>query len=157
MKKEEITSKNTKVEKLVQLTEYMLDRNMITDYSNKEYKIQETDIETEVQQILKDNHIEYKTKIDENWSGGYRTPKYELLFKVYVYEKDYELAKKLISTSISNTENEELISEISEKEEREQMKEDIKKLQSIKHRYALFILSIPIVVLLIVVIYYQCF
>ena len=91
-------------EGLVEVASYMLNRSIINDFMEAEKPISAKDIENDIQKILRDNNIECKTKIEENWEGSFKEPRFELYAKVYVQNKDYEIAKKIVDEYISNNE-----------------------------------------------------
>ena len=83
-------------EKLVKIYSYQLDRQIIDKCIEEERNIKSADVEIAIQQILKDNNIQYKNKINEVWSGNYKTPRYDLQVEIYVNMNDEEKTKKLI-------------------------------------------------------------
>lgn len=90
-------------EDLVEVAEYTVDRNIINQCANEGRELTKKDVETVLQQILKDNGIECKTKLEEKWNekitGEYVEPKYNLVAEIYVYKKDYDMARKLLEES----------------------------------------------------------
>ena len=86
-------------DELIKVTEYILDRNIINKCIEEEREITKKDAEGYIQQILRGNGIECKSKIVENWSPRVSKngmSKYNLIVEVYVYKKDYEEAIKLL-------------------------------------------------------------
>ena len=53
-------------------------------------------VEIAIQQILKDNNIQYNNTINEVWSGRSKSPIYNLKVEIYVNKENQEKAKKLI-------------------------------------------------------------
>ena len=86
-------------DELIKVDEYILDRDIVNKCFEEERELTKEDIEGEIQEILRGNGIECKSKIVENWSPRVTkngVSKYHLIVEVYVYKKDYEEAIKLL-------------------------------------------------------------
>ena len=51
----------------------------------------------QITNLLKENNIEYKIDLEENWTTPYKYAKYIPKFSVYVAEKDVEKANELLA------------------------------------------------------------
>ena len=90
-------------EELVKVAEYVIDRHIIQKCVEEERELTKQDVEGELQAILRDNGIECKTKLNEEWSprvDKYAESKYNLIAEIYVEKKEYEMAKKLLEELI---------------------------------------------------------
>ena len=83
-------------DELVKVYSYELDRKIIDQCIEEGRSIKASDVEMVIQQILKDNNIQYKNKINEVWSGNYKTPRYNLQVEIYVNIEDKEKTKEII-------------------------------------------------------------
>ena len=85
---------------LVKVYEYELSKDVIEKCKKEERDIQSIDVENEIHEILKDNNIEFKNKIEEGWRSKIGTQKkikeFYLFVEVYVKKSDYIKAKELI-------------------------------------------------------------
>lgn len=86
-------------EELVKITEYPIDRSIINKCLEEERNLKKEDLEGEFLQILKENRIDYKIKINEKWTKVSRiaSSKYQLMAEIFVYKKDYENARNLLN------------------------------------------------------------
>lgn len=83
-------------ESLIKLSEYIIPNEVVDKCIKENREIQKEDVEIEIQEFLREKGIECKTKISERWTGRPKMPKYQLVAEIYVYEKDYDAAKKLL-------------------------------------------------------------
>lgn len=85
-------------ENLVKIAEYIVDREIINKCNDEERELRKEDVEGIVQEILRGNGIECKTKISEKWTPAdkYGQSKYQIIAEVYINKCNYEKAKKLI-------------------------------------------------------------
>lgn len=83
-------------EELVKIYSYELDRHIIDKCIEEERQIKSEDVEIDIQQILKDNNIQYKNKINEVWSGNSKSPRYILEVEIYVQNEEQKKVKELI-------------------------------------------------------------
>ena len=88
------------MEELVKVCEYELDKSIVNKCIEEDRKISNEDVKIEIHEILEDNKIEYKNKIEEKWKAKIGTQRkvqeYCLFVEIYVKEQDYDKAKKLI-------------------------------------------------------------
>jgi len=84
------------MEELVKIYSYEIDRQIIDKCIEEGRQIKSEDVEIAIQQILKDNNIKYKNKINEVWSGGSKSPRYNLEVEIYVNKENQEKAKEII-------------------------------------------------------------
>lgn len=86
-------------ENLVKIAEYVIDRQIINKCNEENRDIKKEDVEGTIQEVLKGNNIECKTRLNEKWTpevSKYAQSKYNLIAEVFVYEKDVENAIKLL-------------------------------------------------------------
>ena len=86
-------------ENFVKIVEYIVDREIINKCNEEGRELKKEDIEDVVQEILRGNGIECKTKISERWTpaDSHGQSKYQIIAEVFIAENNYEKAKKLIS------------------------------------------------------------
>ncbi len=84
-------------EDLVKIFEYEISRDIIDQCIEEDREITKEEIEDDVQRMLRENGIDCKTKIKEQWKGSSKRPRYELIAEVYIYEKDYKKAEQLLN------------------------------------------------------------
>lgn len=88
------------MEELIKLCEYELDKKIIDKCIEEDRQLKSKDVENEIHEILKDHQIEFKNKIEEKWKAKVGTQRkvqeYCLFMEIYVKERDYDEAKKLI-------------------------------------------------------------
>ena len=86
-------------EELIKITEYVIDREIVQKCAEEGRNLTKQDVECELQDILRKNEIECKTKLNEEWTpkvSKYASSKYNLIAEVYVHKEDYERAKEII-------------------------------------------------------------
>ena len=83
-------------EELVKICSYKLNRDIIDRCAEEEREIKKEDVEIHIQQILKENNIKYKNKLNEVWTRMGKYAIYDLEVEIYICKEDEAKAKELI-------------------------------------------------------------
>ena len=110
------------LENMAMVYSYPLDEKFVESFVKEEKQLTDSDIENDIQRLLKDNLIPYKNKLIEKWIGKetfwepWAANDYKLFVEIYVYEINVVKAQQLIDEYL-NYNGEYYLEEINEEGE----------------------------------------